>query len=373
MDFLKRYPIFFSLLALCIVAFGVEVYFLTRFNKAARIAQSSLKSAEQTLRSTLALQPAPNQDNRNAVDDNVKALNAVLDQIRATLQDTPKQLLPPPGTGPELLVDIQQYVQQLDDLAKSKGIVLTDPNFAFGMGDYLGQTPPPVDKVPDVYNQMQVLQYVLGCLMNDAKLDNQKMMILAVNREDVITPPNKNQAAELMAAAAENGDQSTQEVFTIDNSARVPGAVNTLAFRIQFIGYSESLRILLDDLAKFELPLVVRGVEVEPPSQDLINKIMGTTASVNPNGGISLGGPSGASGSSKGSALVVHDPVIKDNLSQYTVTFEYIEMVQPKSEETAPAPGTAAPAAPAAGTATPAPAASATPATPAAPAAAPAS
>jgi hypothetical protein len=45
----------------------------------------------------------------------------------------------------------------------------------------------------------------------------------------------------------------------------VPGAINTLAFGLTFTGYTDSLRELLNNLAKFDLPFVVRSIEVERP------------------------------------------------------------------------------------------------------------
>ena len=46
----------------------------------------------------------------------------------------------------------------------------------------------------------------------------------------------------------------------------MPGAIDTLAFGLTFTGYTDSLRGLLNDLAKFDLPIVVRSIKVERPS-----------------------------------------------------------------------------------------------------------
>src|SRR5690606_2954978 len=56
------------------------------------------------------------------------------------------------------------------------------------------------------------------------------------------------------------------DFFAIDPrfSASVTGFVETTAFKITFTGYSSALRNFLNQIAGFELPLVVRSVEVDP-------------------------------------------------------------------------------------------------------------
>ena len=47
-------------------------------------------------------------------------------------------------------------------------------------------------------------------------------------------------------------------------TARVKGFIDTMAFRITFTGQTAALRNFVVRLAEFELPILVREVEVEP-------------------------------------------------------------------------------------------------------------
>jgi hypothetical protein len=69
------------------------------------------------------------------------------------------------------------------------------------------------------------------------------------------------------AAVASGGERGVPaDFFELDahGSARVPGFVDTLALRVVFVGETDALRVLLNKLAEFELPIVVRSVEAEP-------------------------------------------------------------------------------------------------------------
>jgi hypothetical protein len=191
---------------------------------------------------------------------------------------------------------------------------------------------------------MKVLEYIVGHLLDDAKLPDQKMKIISIEREDVAsavasTDNNSNQGAPDLGGNA-------LELFTVDPmvTARVPGAINTLAFRIKFISYSESLRILLNDLAKFDLPLVVRSVEAEPAPQDQARLLAmfnaGTDASATTAAPVDLSN---------------RKPVITENYSEFTLVIEYIELPKPPAAEPAAegdaAAGTATAAASGSGTA----------------------
>lgn len=323
MDFVKRYPILTAILVFCILAFAGEMFFLRTFSRSVAIAERDRSTAKQRAQGSLGEQMAiaPTPDNLAAAQQNANDLKAVLDTVKSTLQDTPDKITDAPGSGPELLVDIQSYASDLQAKAKDKNVVLPDPDYTFGMAMYVGRgvSAPPADKITAVYTQMKVLQYILNHLMDDAKLPNQPMKLVSVLREDVTAVKRTGFVA---AATAQTDDEKT-EIFSIDPAvtARVPGFIDTLAFQIKFISYTESLRLLLQDLKNFELPLVVRSIEVEPATDD--------RAGATPNTG-------------KKNVSDAAKPVIAENLSQFTLVIEYIQLPTPPAP--ADAAGMAAPA-----------------------------
>jgi hypothetical protein len=64
-------------------------------------------------------------------------------------------------------------------------------------------------------------------------------------------------------------DLSSSDLFEWEQhaSSRIPNAVDAFAVRVSFIAETVTLRVLLNRLDEFEVPLVVRGVEVEPASK----------------------------------------------------------------------------------------------------------
>jgi hypothetical protein len=349
MDSVKRYPVLTAVLALCVAAFAVESFFLYRFNTQVTVAQRNLKTAQSTAQTLEQASPAPTDDNKATALKNVDDLQATLDKVTKTLSDTPQKITDIPTSGADLLIDIQGYVTDLQGKAKDRDIMLpADPNFAFGMSMYVGKvSAPPPEKVAAVYTQMKVLDYILGHLMGDAKLDDQKMKITSVMRENVAAMAS-SPGAPVVAT-----DSSITDIFVIPPTitARGPG-VDTLAFQIEFVGYTESLRLLLGDLKNFEMPLVVRSIQVEHAEESEFDSAANATAS-SPDAGL----PRNATAAERASAradAVARRPVVADNLSRFTLVIEYVQLPQPPPTPATTPDGAAAPA----GTA--APAASAT-------------
>lgn len=339
-DFFKRYPIFTGLVAVCVLAFAVELFLVFRASAATAKADRALKSAVGTLSSTLSATPAATSDNLQAARQNLADLQKQLDDIVQSLSQT-GNFSPPPTDAVTLMGDVQHFVDDFNAQAKSKEIVIADPaNFTFGMGQYYGPvTPPPPDKITVVFKQMEVLEYILNKLFA-AKPADQRMMLESVERENEVVDTNPGSNAN---------DQGPKDTFTVPPlvSAKQPGAVDTLAFRFKFIAYTDTLRAFLNELAQFEYPLVVRSVEVQQASEDTLNAAVaaanpaaGTPAS---SGNLSFAAvvlPSGDSAAVTPDASAAPAPaaaaaptrqaVITNNLSEFTVVIEYINLIPPK-------------------------------------------
>ena len=102
-----------------------------------------------------------------------------------------------------------------------------------------------------------------------------------------------------------------------------------MAFSLTFKGYTDTLRDFLNRLSQFDLPIVVRNIKVKRPS--------GSETVVAPSGGGNnlddvfglFGG-----GDSSGTAITEEGPkpVIEENISQFTIILEFIEVVLPETQ-----------------------------------------
>ncbi len=364
MDAIKRYPIFSAVLIVCLLTFATEAFFLWFYNSKARAAEKNFTSAVHDRDKTLVLDPAPTADNLAKAKDNVTNLRKQLDDVIGSLQSKGSSTVlgDPPSDGAVLQAQINSYVVGLRQDAKKQDVLLPASDFAFGMDQYIGPvSPPPPDKVALVYKQMKVLEYLLHNLIftaRDPDLEKQHMMISAVLREDVMVSGNSTQETP-----GRGGNAVPKGTFVIDPqvSARVPGAIETLAFQISFIAKSDALRKLLNELSKFTLPLVVRSIEVNVVSdQELLDadRIAHPPPPATDAAGTAPSGATGAAAATATTAsaaaaappkalpsildLTVPTPpgfelVVKDAMSKFTITIEFISIVAQKSADDAAA------------------------------------
>ena len=161
-------------------------------------------------------------------------------------------------------------------------------------------------------------------------MDARPSEFLSLHRERPLTKAESAALAagqSLPTAPTSASSSSVSDFFQIDPriSARVPGFVGATAFRLTFISNTESLRILLNKLATFELPLVVRSVEVEPSAPaaqaNTLNSIFGTAATT-----------------TTPAEPVPPKPLVEKVLSKFTVTVELIDLVEAPATEANPTP-----------------------------------
>lgn len=316
----KSHPVFYSLLGalgLTVVAAGWCVY--DRHAAAEKnVAQLSRKRSElSALQSTT---PVPSDASKAAVEADVRRTEAALATMRAELK----------GQGPvaealrnavvpteptEVFFNLENFVEDMRRQARAAEIQIKDTErFGFYTHERSG---PDRTLIPQVFRQRQVAEYLLKALFAA-----QPSELLSLHRER----PDRTRPA----AGASN--QGNNDFFEIDPriSARVPGFVDATAFRLTFISETSSLRSLLNKLAEFELPLVVRSVEVEPTAT---RQAQAATP------------PANALNEIFGMAIPAEDtpaepepirPLVEKILSKFTVTVELIDLVETPATEATP-------------------------------------
>jgi hypothetical protein len=182
--------------------------------------------------------------------------------------------------------------------ARQAGVVLRADE-RFGFSAYANEAPE-AGRLADVLRERQVVQYLM-----EALLAAQPRQLLAVQRE---RPRGPSEPAASGAVVARPVGAGAADYFEMDPrvSARVPGLVDATAFRLSFVGRTAALRSLLNKLAEFELPVVVRAVEVAPAEST----------------------PEGVTAAPPGGAA---SPIARP-WSRFTVTVEYIDLVSPPAK-----------------------------------------
>jgi hypothetical protein len=342
MSSLKKYPLFSAALGVCTLVVVGEGWLIYERWKTARETEAKLKAKTSELMNMATLAPAPTKDVAAAIEaDLAKGLRA-LATMRAELSGhgpAAERMASAkvPAIRTDAFFDLATFVEKTRELAKKLEIDVRPEAARFGFATYANAAPE-VDRIAPVFHQRQVAQYLLESLF-EAK----PRALLSVQRERTLTKTERE--ARDAAIAALNGapiDGSTvlpgsaepegPDFFELNPgvSARAKDYLDTTAFKIAFTGQTASLRAFLNKLAGFELPVLVREVEVEPapPEETAVvaDEAAPATASVAASVVLSARPAAAKAVAAKPAAPA---PIVTKPLSKFTVTVEYIVLVAP--------------------------------------------
>ncbi len=330
----KSNPIFCSALIVIGVVVAGEGWCIFERSRAVQKNQKILVQKRRELAALQEVNPFPSEANKAAVEADLARTQTALATMREELKGrgpTAGQLRSAkvPAEPTDVFFDLANFVEKNRDNAKQFGVkIKADERFGFSAYSSAG---PDRELIPQVFRQRQIAQYLIEALFNAHPRE-----LFSLQRER----PRTN--AEMVAIASGQPlpvtvgeprlSSADTDLFEIDSriSARVPGFVTATAFRLTFIGETESLRTLLNKLATFELPLVVRSVEVEPSAGTTSVAESGTTNSLSTIFGNTSSGVATPAGPTK------PKPLVAKVLSKFTVTIELIDLVSTTSTAATP-------------------------------------
>ena len=308
MNFLKKNLFFSAGIIICLLSFSAGSFLALNESGSIAEAEQEMTSAQARLKNLRFLDPAPSAENVEASSENVALLKSALETIREDLQRGNR--LTTSRDGIAVMAGVQQFIstyqrkstEQVDSTNEPAPISLPQ-NFAFGFQEYIDEAKPLSDPERSAVldQQRQILSYLM-----DKLIEANPASIVSVQREFL-----------------EQGQDQQNKSFQINEavSARVPGAIDTLAFELSFTGFTDSLRTFLNNLAKFDLPIVVRSIDVQRP-----NKIKSSTAAATNNNLDSIFGAFGGNNDDE-APKEAQKPVISENISTFTIVVEFIEII----------------------------------------------
>ena len=320
MGLFKKNPAFCLFCVVAVLVFAAGATLVVMESGKLSKSKQQVASADSQIDGLLQANPAPTSENVQAAQQNAEELSAQLLSIRENLQRGSRLTISNDGT--RVMSGVQKYISNYrrqvaahNNAEEVAAPIQIPEDFAFGFEKYLKQTNISQDSavVPQLDKQRQVLSYIL-----DQLIAADPAGIQAVEREILGD-----------AAAKATGFQINPAI-----SARVPGAIDTLAFRVTFTGYTPTLRKFLNNLAQFDLPIVVRSVAVDRPATNA------KTASAKKRKASNIDDIFGVFAGSSTSAEAAPDanqiPVISETESSFTVTLEFIEIILPSNSEENP-------------------------------------
>lgn len=335
MKYFSKYPVFFTLLILLLAAFvGIVAYDIYLFG-----ANSKASSRENSNRSSFvaAVKNDPGKQEVEEAQKNIEALRARLDLLDKDLSRESSSILAPlPANleGYQLTERIRSMVQQWKLEAEQKGVGIPSGDYAFSFKRYLdaGAKAPVEEAVAPLWKQASILDNIMKKFF--AAKENTELNIISVQREILPT-----EAEEEKAAAAAAGRRSatrttrvirsnTGDTFEMDPfiSARKTGNIKTLGYKIVFTGYTDTMRRFLNNLNNYDLMLVVRSIEVKPTVAGLSKAKLPAVVDPAIDFAAALEAAEGDAAAANAKPEVVRDPVVSENLSEFTVVIEFVEV-----------------------------------------------
>jgi len=314
MALLKRNPIFTLVCVISLLSAGVAVYLaFAEFTQLKRAEKASTQQ-QRRLDSLLAQQPSLTAANVEAASANVEQLDQAYRHLAESLYgDT---AIVGSTNGVQVMASIQEYISEFTYRAKNHVNADGEPapvsiaqDLSFGFEAYAEQASvPELPKViPLLDQQRQVLSYVMR-------------QLLASDPLEIVSVDRRIYQGESPMDTKKLGGFKMPKVA----SAAVEGMIQTIPLKVEFRGYTTSLRKFLNKLAEFEIPILVRSIQVSRKDQTLKkSKAKPKSTSLE-----DLFGSFGAAApSEKPSAVKAEQkPIISENASNFTLILEYIQI-----------------------------------------------
>lgn len=366
----RKSPLFIAALTVCgTLALG-EGYLIFERWSASRAAAKKLEERQTQLAEMANTMPPPTREVATAIEEDLARAQRSLTAMQAELKGrgaTAEKLRTAkvPTARTDAYFDLATYVERMRELARKNGTAVRPEAARFGFAAYANEGPE-VERIEPVFRQRQIAQYLVESL-----LEAKPAALLAVKREPTMTKAEREARDEEIAAAAANAaagqaaDPGAMPETTLPEgpdyfviapqaTARVQGFVDTTAFRFVFTGQTAALRTFLNKLAKFELPVLVREVEVEPATgEELVDPAAEEAANaaaaaeaatpsvvltVEPTDAATAPAPKAAPRAPR-PRTPTSTPIVSKPVSKFTVTVEYVSLVPP-AEPSAEAPAT---------------------------------
>lgn len=341
MSWFRKNPVFASALSLCgLLVLGEGALIYERY-AASREAARRLEQRTGELNAMAELMPPPKRDVAAAIEADLGKARAALASMQSELRGRGPaaeriRSAKVPQARTDAFFDLATFVEKSREAAAASDIELRSEALRFGFAAYANEGPTQ-EHIEPVFRQRQIAQYLVDLL-----IEAKPRAIFSVKRERTLTKADR----EARAAALANGDtppeptseagEDSPDYFIIDPrvTARVPGFIDTTAFRFVFTGQTSALRTFLNRLAAFDLPVLVREVEVEAASaEESVAQVKEGGAEGSPEtpaASVVLALPAARNAkSAPAPAPSTSLPIVAKPLSKFTVTVELIELVSP--------------------------------------------
>ena len=259
---LRLSPFIYGIAALVAAAVIAEGWLLIDGSRTAKTAALALARRQREWRRLAGLKPTPTTAQADIIEAYLARAGAKLAALDEGLSNRDPSAVEGATADPaaisrtDAFIDLAGFVRSMREMAGRAGVGVRVEEY-FGFSAYAHEGPAP-ELIAPLLRQRRFAGYLLENLFA-----SRPEQFVALQRARL--PKGRRDAAVASQSGGANASAEA-DVFAIDSwlSIREPAVVETTAFRVTFAGYTAALRSFLNRLASGELPVVVRGVEVEP-------------------------------------------------------------------------------------------------------------
>ncbi len=272
MSFFRKNPLFATVMVICGLLVLGEIALAYERYTASRAAAKRLEERKTALEGMSQLTPPPTRDVAKAIEADLAKAQAALASMQSELKGRGPaaeriRSAKVPTARTDAFFDLATFVEKTRESARKHEVEVRPEAARFGFASFANEGPVQ-DHIEPVFRQRQIAQYLVESL-----IEAKPRAVLSIRRERTLSQAER----EARATALANGEplpeaqsEDGPDYFTIDPrvSARMTGFIDTTAFRFVFTGQTAALRTFLNRLASFELPVLVREVEVDPATAE---------------------------------------------------------------------------------------------------------
>ena len=294
-----------------------------------------------------------NEDNVKAAQNDVAELIAHRDKLRGLIAGNAEMAIrgKASANSAELSALLRESVDGWRKLATDQGVKFS-PNepTAFGFHRYIhNQGTSPKRDFQKVDQQRLIIDFLVRQLI-ESRPTGSPLLIESVDREPVETYvliPEGRPGAGTFGPDTEATRNEIDEFAPARTFAR-PGLVETLSFRVRFVGYTPTLRTFVNKIRNSGRPLAVTTIDVGTTTKE-VEKLLSAPVALVPAAGAPAGnGPAvvgtpalsffdqapaaaaSAAGNGAASAEDKRVPVVQRKLSTFVVQVDYLSIPEEK-------------------------------------------
>lgn len=215
-----------------------------------------------------------------------------------------------PTSRSDAFFDIASFVDDYRERAINAGLRaedVEDSHFGFEAYSSVG---PAEGRLASVYKQRLVVAYIL-----DRLFEAEPKSLIEVRRP---------------GDGGENGNQGGAFRLSPQFTAAIPDVADTSAYQVVFTGRASTLRSFLNQLTSFDMPLIVRNVQVDPAGQTG-DRRRESSERRQPRRAAPRSSPAETEEQSEDengaeSRNGERIPLVADNLSRFTVSMEFVDV-----------------------------------------------